>query len=36
MVARPGTARALAFTLPDPPVDLARDDAAQKVLFGQR
>ena len=36
MRARPGTARALAFQLPDKPVDLARDEQAQKVLFGQR
>lgn len=36
MVARPGTARALALVVPDKPVDLATDDAAQKVLFGQR
>ena len=36
MRARAGTARALAFQLPDKPVDLARDEQAQKVLFGQR
>jgi glutathione S-transferase len=36
MKARPGVARALAFTLPEKPVDIAKDDEAQKVLFGQR
>ena len=36
MRARPGTARALAFVLPEKPVDIAKDEQAQKVLFGQR
>jgi hypothetical protein len=36
MKARPGVARALAFTLPEKPVDIAKDDEAQRVLFGQR
>ena len=36
MRARPATARALAFTLPEKPVDIANDETAQKVLFGQR
>jgi GST-like protein len=36
MLARPGVARALAFKLPEVPVDPAKDEAAQKILFGQR
>jgi len=36
MKARPGVARALAFTLPEKPVDLTQDEDAHKVLFGQR
>ncbi len=36
MLARPGVARALAFKTPEQPVDLSKDDAAQKILFGQR
>jgi GST-like protein len=36
MRARPATAKALAFTLPEKPVDIAKDEAAHKVLFGQR
>jgi len=36
MKARPGVAKALAFTLPEKPVDIAKDAEAQKVLFGQR
>jgi GST-like protein len=36
MRARPATARALAFQLPDKPVDISKDAEAQKVLFGQR
>jgi hypothetical protein len=29
-------AKALAFTLPEKPLDLAKDEDAHKVLFGQR
>ena len=36
MRARPGVARALEIKLDAPPVDLSKDAAAQKVLFGQR
>jgi len=36
MRARPGVAKALAFTLPEKPLDLAKDEDAHKVLFGQR
>ena len=36
MAARPGTAKALAIKLDAPQVDLSKDAAAQKVLFGQR
>lgn len=34
--ARPAVARALAFQLPTPPVDIATDKEAQKILFNQR
>ncbi len=36
MVARPGTAKALAYVLPEKPIDLTKDDEAHEVLFGQR
>ena len=36
MAARPGVAKALAFKTPEAPVDIAKDETAQKVLFGQR
>ncbi|HZY68057.1 MAG TPA: glutathione S-transferase N-terminal domain-containing protein [Devosia sp.] len=36
MRARPGTAKALAIELPDKPVDIAKDEEAHKILFGQR
>ncbi len=36
MKARPGTAKALDFKLPEKPVDVATDAEAHKVLFGQR
>ena len=36
MIARPGTARALALVVPDKPIDPATDAEAHKILFGQR
>jgi GSH-dependent disulfide-bond oxidoreductase len=33
---RPGVAKALAFILPEKPVDIATDETARKMLFGQR
>ncbi|RYE11364.1 MAG: glutathione S-transferase family protein [Hyphomicrobiales bacterium] len=36
MKARPAVAKALAFKTPEKPVDLSKDDDAQKILFGQR
>jgi GST-like protein len=36
MEARPAVARALAITAPVTPVDIAKDEEARKVLFGQR
>ncbi len=36
MKARPATARALELKLPETPVDLTKDEAARKILFGQR
>jgi hypothetical protein len=36
MAARPGVAAALAFKTPEAPVDISKDEAAQKILFGQR
>jgi GST-like protein len=36
MEARPAVQRALAIKAPTPPLDLAKDEEAQKILFGQR
>ena len=36
MAARPAVAKALAIKLETPPVDIAKDRDAQKVLFNQR
>jgi GST-like protein len=36
MEARPTVQRALAIKAPTPPLDLAKDEEAQKILFGQR